>query len=588
MKLRAILAALVAVAIAASFALAPAAPAAAEVGDATISGKVTDTTTGAALDAVCVVVGPAASVCYTITNAIGEYRIILSGLPAAGFATPIQFFRTGYASATYDVTVLPGQNLTLNATMTSNTPGQPAPSATPPPFIANPPPALPTFTVYLPNITRMLGGRYGWHTPFIVQNVGAVNTTLSVKYYNFTDGSLVATRTATVAPGRSYVGSPNDDVDPILPENAQFSVVVTSTGSPVVAVVNEHQGGSGITPEALSYSGFSTGSTKVSLPLVSKLSGGWLTTMIIQNLGANPTTVTGTFTRLDAAGTATITATITRTVLPGRSQFIDPRSEATLVSGAEYAGTFTSAEPVAVVANAHNDLPGSVAPMGDSYNGVPTVTGTVSYSPYVPKNADGIGRSSRLVIQNAGTTDATPSLSLRLFGAATDATTVSGPVLAPGTSWSYVPVVADGEYSAIVAGGAFAIVTTAISPATAMFYTGTSTPATKLYMPNVTRSLSGGAGDPGWTTPILIQSADATAATLSWYRFSDGSLVTTQSVVLVAGATTRVNPTTVTGLANNTQYAVVLTSPGTVVAIVTELNLSAGDNAMIYKSFLQP
>ena len=44
----------------------------------------------------------------------------------------------------------------------------------------------------------------------------------------------------------------------------------------------------------------------------------------------------------------------------------------------------------------------------------------------------------------------------------------------------------------------------------------------------------------------------------------------------------------VLGLTDNTQYAVVLDSPGQVVAIVTELNLLAGDNAMIYKAFLAP
>ncbi|TME63263.1 MAG: hypothetical protein E6I54_07505, partial [Chloroflexi bacterium] len=31
----------------------------------------------------------------------------------------------------------------------------------------------PTTTIYLPNITKMLGGQDGWNTPFIVQNVGA-------------------------------------------------------------------------------------------------------------------------------------------------------------------------------------------------------------------------------------------------------------------------------------------------------------------------------------------------------------------------------------------------------------------------------
>src|SRR5687767_7866184 len=292
MKLRAILSALVAVAIAVSVPLAS--PAEALHGKERIMGKVTEAVTGTPLDNVCVVLGPAASRCWTATNVLGDYVIDLGAIAPPGFSTPVQFFRTGYASKSIDVVVNNDTDTVVNVTLTRNDGGSGAPPpASTPPNLVQQPPAPPTFTVYLPNITRMLGGRYGWHTPFIIQNVGTVATDLSVKYYRFTDGSLVATRTSTVQPGRSFVGSPNDEGD--LPADAQFSVVITSAGAPVVAVVNEHQGGPGITSEALSYSGFSTGSTKVNLPLVSKMAGGWLTTMIIQNLGANPTTVTGSF-----------------------------------------------------------------------------------------------------------------------------------------------------------------------------------------------------------------------------------------------------------------------------------------------------
>jgi hypothetical protein len=305
--------------------------------------------------------------------------------------------------------------------------------------------------------------------------------------------------------------------------------------------------------------------------------------MIIQNLGANPTTATAAFTRIDAPGSATLQ----RAIMPGRSQFIDPREEPALVAGAEYAVTFFSAEPIAVVANAHNDLAGSPAPMGDSYNGVPAVSATTTYLPYVARNQDGIGRTTRVVIQNAGNTAATPSLSLVPFGGGAPIT-LSAPSIEPGASYGFVPAVADGEYSLTISGGTFAALATALSPATAMFHTATSTPANKLFMPNVTRTLSAGPGDPGWTTPILIHSVSASSAVLSWYRFSDGSLVMNQVVPLVQGATTRVNPATVAGLSDNTQYAVVLNSTGLVVAIVTEINLLPGDNAMIYKAFLAP
>ena len=226
-------------------------------------------------------------------------------------------------------------------------------------------------------------------------------------------------------------------------------------------------------------------------------------------------------------------------------------------------------------------------PMGDSYNGVPAPTETTTYLPYIAKNRDGIARGTRVVVQNTGTAAATPTLTLLPFGGGTPETLASQPI-EPGASFAFTPVAADGEYSLTITGGTFAALATTLSPATAMFNTATSTTASKLFMPNLTRTLSGGPGDPGWTTPIIIQSADAVAATLKWYRFSDGALVTTQTVTLTTGASTRVDPRTVAGLTDNAQYSVVLDSAGTLVAIVTELNLSGGDNAMIYKAFLQP
>ena len=302
-------------------------PAAANHG--TISGTVTDSTTNAPLDNVCVTLGPPIR-CWTSTNVLGQYLVDLTGLGPDGQTWDLYFLRTGYVTQKKSVVV--NGPTTQDVALVSNNPGAPAPSATPVPGTVQPsPPPLPTgpsYTVYLPNITKTLGGATGWHTPFIVQNVGTVSTFLSVKYYGFSDGSLVLTRTASVQPGRSFVDSPRDAAD--LPGNSQFSVVITSTGAPVVAVVNEHQG-PGAGNEALSYSGISTGSVTDSLPLVSNMIDGWLTTLIMQNVGVATTTVTASFTSLDG----TKTATLSRTIDPGRSAVIDPRFESSLQAGTE-------------------------------------------------------------------------------------------------------------------------------------------------------------------------------------------------------------------------------------------------------------
>src|SRR5438874_12827797 len=101
----------------------------------------------------------------------------------------------------------------------------PIPSVT-----ACPPTGAATSTVYLPNITRTLGGPDGFYTPFIIQNTGSANTELEVSFYKFTDGTCVERYLVFgVAPGTSHSNDPRDTVkNPSLPDNAQFSVVVQS------------------------------------------------------------------------------------------------------------------------------------------------------------------------------------------------------------------------------------------------------------------------------------------------------------------------------------------------------------------------
>src|SRR5438034_4861160 len=158
-----------------------------------------------------------------------------------------------------------------------------------------------TTTVYLPNITRRLGGPDGFYTPFIIQNTGSTNTELEVSFYKFTDGSCVERYLIfNMAPGTSHANNPNDTVlNPTLPDDAQFSVVVQSFGSKIVGVVNEHQG-VGTRAAALSSAGFTTGATTVYLPNITrKFFGLFDTPFIIQNLGSSTASVTASFKTFD-------------------------------------------------------------------------------------------------------------------------------------------------------------------------------------------------------------------------------------------------------------------------------------------------
>src|SRR5205814_10550582 len=127
-----------------------------------------------------------------------------------------------------------------------------------------------------------------------------------------------------------------------------------------------------------------------------------------------------------------------------------------------------------------------------------------------------------------------------------------------------------GELSRAVSalGASLAAQVNVISPSPAMGYAAAATPSTRVWMPNTTRTLGGATG---WTTPVIIQSVTATSVTLSWYRFSDGALVTTQSLPFSqVGSALRVGPRNVAALSDGTQYSVVADgNGGTIVGIFT-------------------
>jgi hypothetical protein len=437
-----------------------------------------------------------------------------------------------------------------------------------------------TTTIFLPNIVKMLGGADGWNTPFIVQNVGTSTTNLTFDFRRFSDGAVVKTRTvAGLAPGTSVFHAPN--ADPDLAAGGQYSVVIKSFGSPVVAVVNEHQNEANPQrQEALSYDGLTTGSTKVYLPYVAALSSGFYCTVITQNVGTAFAVVTADFKSYDGLKTAQLS----RGVIAGGSQFIDPRFESNLVAGTDYGVTMTSTQPIGVVVNCHNDDANVPAPRAFSYNGIVATNEIRTFAPYVAKNVT--GRSSRVVVQNAGTAPAQPVLYWGSLGGPITSF-FNGPAsLAPGSIWTYdfaTSTVPDGERSIYVRGGQFAVLVDTRSATTAMAYTGGAEFSTRVYVPNITRTLG---GSTGWTTPIVVQSQDGVAATLKWYRFADGVLVYTQplSFGYQPGMSIRVDPRSIPQLSDNTQYAVTIeASAGGVGAVVLELNDRGGDSAMAYE-----
>ena len=282
-----------------------------------LEGYITSKTTGAALANVCVTLGPPV-LCTTATNADGYYKI-------DGFVAGPTFWVVYYNKEGYNRFEAHNVQLQANTRLDWElTPGTATCAR----------PESPNTTVYLPNITKTLGGPSGWYTPFIVQNTNRFSiTSLQVDFYSFATGVLVARRDiCALKPGQSFADVPNNDAD--LSGDSQYAVVVKSYMTDIVAVVNEHQG-SGAGAEAGSYVGASSGATKVSLPNIVRKFFGFVTPFIIQNVGTAGTTATASFISFDG----TKTASITRQIEPGRSKFIDPNSEVDLSDQTQYAVT---------------------------------------------------------------------------------------------------------------------------------------------------------------------------------------------------------------------------------------------------------
>ncbi len=485
----------------------------------------------------------------------------------------------------------------------------------------------PTSTVYLPNVTKTLGGLDGWDTPFIVQNVGAAPTTLEISFFRFSDQSLVTCRKvilgggrgASLAPRTAYADIPNNDAD--LPDGTQFSVVVKSFGAPAVALVNE-QRGNGDTSEAAAYGGVSAGALKLALPNVTRRYFGYDTPIIVQNVGSAPTTANAIFRSFDGSQQVGVDLSIG----PGRSAVIDPNFTPGLVDGTQYAATITATQPLSAVVNAIR-IDGGPG-VASAYNALATGANEL-WGPYFNKNASAPAGSSPVVIQNMGTAETTPQVTVSILTPTPSNCCIpstyryTGPPLSAGAAWvldvryqacdSCGPAVdlPDGSVGAFkiqtLTHGAVAIDPNALiaavvlptSDTTAMAYQARP-PATTAFLPNVTRRLG---GDSGWTTPIRL--AGAGAVTMQWFRLGDGGLVLTQHVGVGTSCcgeapiaryrAITIDPRDIAELTDDAQYSVTITAdapaPGQPAppfsVIVTEF-ADGGDNVMAYEGFASP
>lgn len=435
--------------------------------------------------------------------------------------------------------------------------------------------------VYLPNITKTLGGQTGWTTPVDIQNIGSASTSATISLFRFGDGALAAQFTTPVlGSAQSWTFDPL--AFPTLPGDSQYAAIVRPASGQVAAVVRQASGST-----AMAYAGASTGAATVFLPNITRALGGpngWQTPFIVQNLDAAPATVTVSFYRFSDGLLAHEIQGLS--IAAGRSASVLPWAITGLRDGEQYGVVVRGAvgAKLYAVVNEHAGL------QAMSYEGLSSGA-RVLYLPNVVKYLGGTdGWSSPFVIQNMGTTTAGFSLAFFSFVDGALVRRIGGLSLAPGRSQavdvrstpSDLPV---GQYSVVVEGEAGASLGAIVNQMhlvaeMSMSYDALSIGTPVAYVPYVQNRV----GTAAWISTIVAQNISAATADLTVTLFDPaGRAVAQQEYLRVRpGAAAVYDPRSDPTLAVGT-YSATVHSTGAVAAIVNHTG-SGGDSAMSFTS----
>lgn len=439
--------------------------------------------------------------------------------------------------------------------------------------------------VFLPNITKTLGGSAGWSTPIVVQNTGESPTDVTLTFYRFSDGKSVASVTMPgLRPGQSRSFDPRSDAR--LPDDTQFSTVVQATTGEVAVSVIEGSGSSW-----MAYSGTPTGASTVYLPNITRNLGGpsgWNTPFIVQNLGAKPAVATVSFYTFAEGALAKRIDNVA--IEPGRSRAFLTWAIDGLADDAQYAVVVqgpADAQLFAIV----NEVSGQMAM---SYEGL--VGGSeVVYLPNVLKFLGGNDHwFTPFIVQNIGTAAATFSIEFYSFETGALVTTLAGQRLQPGRSLPvdvrFTPVTLPaGSYSVVVrgqAGARLGAIVNEVDPGAgmAMAYDGIakSDAQPSAYLPYLQKNV----GPAGWFSPIIAQNLGSTAADLTLTLFdANGEIaVQRQFAGVKPGAAAVYDPRSDKRLKNGAYSGLVQSNGVPISAVVNIAGILAGDYAMAFTS----
>lgn len=214
---------------------------------------------------------------------------------------------------------------------------------------------------------------------FQIQNLSETDpATIVIQFYN-NDGSIAETVSDTIAANSSNTYYP-------LPLVAGFSgSVVVSADQNVAAVVNVL--GDGV--QGSSYTGFSSGSQVVSMPIINRANYGINTWFSVQNVGSSETAVTVEYSDQPSCDEV-------ETIQPYSSFIFDQEANSCLPAGYVGAATVTAEAGGSIVASGIQNAPAGLL----AYSGF--TSGTTN--PVIPLvAANNYGFHTGIQIQNQGT-----------------------------------------------------------------------------------------------------------------------------------------------------------------------------------------
>lgn len=142
-------------------------------------------------------------------------------------------------------------------------------------------------SLYLPSILKWY---FSWSTDIRMMNVGTSSTTATLSFRDL-EGNETYSTDVPLAPDQPWAA--NQHLDTTLPSSWAGSVRITTTGQPVVAIVNEvAQDPSYGSGKSMAYSGVPAGGTLYSLPSILKNAYGWFTDIRMMNTTGSEASVT--------------------------------------------------------------------------------------------------------------------------------------------------------------------------------------------------------------------------------------------------------------------------------------------------------